>query len=448
MLSLDELRRLTTEGEIDTVIVAITDVQGRLQGKLLGAEFFVNEALSHGAEGCNYLLAVDVEMNTVEGYSMSSWETGYGDMVFSPDISTLRRIPWLPATALVVCDVLWTDGSPVVQSPRQILKRQMNRLSDQGLEAFIGTELEFITFNTSYEEAFDLGYQNLEPSNRYNVDYSLLGSTRVEPLMRKIRNSMAGAGFYVEGIKGECNPGQHELTFRYREALATCDNHSIFKYGAKAIAAQEDQAITFMAKYNQLEGNSCHIHLSLNDAEGKPAMVGDGEHGFSEIMEQFIAGLLATMPDLTYFLAPNINSYKRFAKGSFAPTAIAWGFDNRSCAVRVVGHGSSLRTEIRVGGADLNPYLATAALIAGGLHGIENKLECPPPVSGSAYDAEVQQLPTTLAEASELLDGSEFARTAFGDEVVDHYVNAAWIELEAFNQTVTDWERKRGFERL
>ncbi|GAB3045901.1 glutamine synthetase family protein [Sediminivirga luteola] len=448
MLTLEDLHALAASGEIDTVIVAITDVQGRLQGKLLGVDFFLNEVASHGAEGCNYLLAVDVEMNTVDGYAMSSWESGYGDMVFQPDMATLRRIPWLEGTALVVCDVLWLDGTPVVQSPRQILKRQQDRLAARELEAFSGTELEFIAFDTSYEDAQDSGYRELVPANRYNVDYSLLGSTRVEPLMRRIRNAMSGSGFYVEGTKGECNFGQHELTFRFRDALGTCDNHAIYKYGAKAIAAQEGKAITFMAKYDEREGNSCHIHLSLRGTDGSTVMAGERDHGFSELMEQFIAGVLAALPELTYFFAPNINSYKRFAKGSFAPTAIAWGFDNRTCAVRVVGHGPSLRAEIRVGGADLNPYLATAAIIAGGLHGIENALECPPLVAGNAYEAAADQLPTTLAEAAARLDRSELARAAFGDDVVDHYVNAARVELEAFEKTVTDWERVRGFERL
>ena len=448
MLTLDELRVLVEAGEIDTVTVAITDVQGRLQGKLLGAEYFINEVAGHSSEGCNYLLAVDVEMNTVEGYAISSWSSGYGDLVMRPDLSTLRLIPWQPGAALVICDVLWPSGAPVVQSPRQILQAQVDRLAERGLQAFAGTELEFIAFDTSYEDAQRGGYREVVPSNLYNVDYSLLGSVRVEPLLREIRNAMAGAGFYVEGTKGECNFGQHEITFKFRDAVGTCDNHSIYKFGAKVLASNAGKSITFMAKYNEREGNSCHIHLSFRGTDGSIVMAGDREHGFSELMEHFIAGVLDALPDFTYFLAPNINSYKRFVKGSFAPTAVAWGFDNRTCAVRVVGKGPALRAELRVGGADLNPYLAVAAFIAAGLHGMDNALPLPPLVTGNAYEAAVDQLPTTLVDAAARLGSSELARKAFGDDVVDHYVNAARVEIDAFERAITDWERVRGFERL
>ncbi len=447
MITVEELRALAASGEIDTVIVAITDVQGRLQGKVLGVDFFLNEALQH-TEGCNYLLAVDVEMNTVDGYAISSWDSGYGDMVMKPDLATLRLLPWQPGAALVLCDGAWPSGDPVVQSPRQVLLAQLDRLAERGLQAFAGTELEFIAFDTSYEDAQRSGYRDVVPANLYNVDYSLLGSVRVEPLLREIRNKMAGAGMYVEGAKGECNFGQHEITFRFRDALTSCDNHSIYKFGTKVIAANVGKSITFMAKYNEREGNSCHIHLSLRGTDGSTVMAGDREHGFSELMENFIGGVLATLPDFTYFLAPNINSYKRFVKGSFAPTAVAWGFDNRTCAVRVVGSGPSLRAELRVGGADLNPYLAVAAFIAGGLYGIEHEIPAPPLVTGNAYEAAVDQLPTTLKEAAGRLDGSKLARQAFGDDVVDHYVHAAHVEVEAFEKAITDWERVRGFERL
>jgi glutamine synthetase len=386
MLAVEELRVLVDAGEIDTVLVAVVDMQGRLQGKRCAARYFVDEVLPHSAEGCNYLLAVDVEMNTVGGYAMSSWDSGYGDFVMRPDLSTLRRVPWHEGTALVLCDLVWEDGAPVVASPRQILKRQLDRLAERGLRAFVGTELEFIVFDNTYEDAWDRGYRGLTPANQYNVDYSLLGTARVEPLLRAIRNHMAGAGMVVESAKGECNPGQHEIAFRYTEALATCDNHSIYKTGAKEIAAQQGKALTFMAKYNEREGSSCHIHLSLRSVDGEPVFA-EG-HGRSELMEHFMAGQLAALRELTYFLAPNINSYKRYAQGSFAPTAVAWGRDNRTCALRVVGHGQSLRFENRVPGGDVNPYLAVAALIAAGLHGVDNDLPLEDAFEGNAYGSD------------------------------------------------------------
>lgn len=447
-LTREELGRLVDEGTVDTVVVAFTDVQGRLQGKRIGARFFVDDVIDHGAEGCDYLLAVDVDMDTVEGYAMSSWASGYGDIVMKPDLDTLRLLPWQPGTALVTCDVEWTDGSPVVASPRQILARQLERLAERGLRAYVGTELEFISFDTSYEDAFTRGYRDLTPSNQYNVDYSLLGTARIEPLLRDIRNSMAGAGMYVEGAKGECNLGQHEITFKYDEAMRTCDNHSLYKNGTKEIAAEHGKAITFMAKYDAAEGSSCHVHLSFRGADGSMAMAGDEEHGFSELMHAFLGGQLASIEDFTYFFAPNINSYKRFVEGSFAPTAVAWGFDNRSCAFRVVGSGESLRVECRVGGADLNPYLAVAALIAAGIRGIDEKMALPPVTAGNAYAGDADRLPTTLRDAREKLANSAFAREAFGDEVIDHYLNAADVEIRQFDSAITDWERVRGFERL
>jgi glutamine synthetase len=448
MLSVQELRAEVEAGTIDTVLVAIVDMQGRLQGKRCAARYFVNEVLSHATEGCNYLLAVDVDMNTVGGYAMSSWDTGYGDFVMHPDLSTLRRVPWQPGTALVMCDVEWENGDPVTASPRQILRRQLDRLAERGLRAFVGTELEFIVFNDTYEQAWEKSYHELQPANQYNVDYSLLGTGRIEPLLRDIRNSMEGAGMQVESAKGECNPGQHEIAFRYTEALATCDNHSIYKTGAKEIASNHGRSLTFMAKYNEREGNSCHIHLSLRTDDDQPAFAGDEPHGFSELMEHFLAGQLAALRELTYFLAPNVNSYKRFVPGSFAPTAIAWGRDNRTCALRVVGHGQSLRFENRVPGGDVNPYLAVAALIAAGLHGVDDKLELEDPFEGNAYSSDKETVPTTLRDAADALAGSALAREAFGDDVVDHYLNAAKVELTAFDAAVTDWERIRGFERL
>jgi glutamine synthetase len=435
-------------GEIDTVVVAFADAQGRLVGKRVSARFFQEVVLPHGAEACNYLLSVDVDMNTVDGYAMSSWETGYGDMMLLADPATLRRIPWLPGSALVMADLQWESGDPVVQSPRDILGRQRGRLAERGLIAYSGTELEFIVFDDTYRDAWARGYRDLTPSTDYNVDYDLLASGRLEPLLRDIRQSMDGAGLYCEGVKGECNLGQQEIAFRYAEVLETADQHVIYKNGAKSIAGNHGKALTFMAKFNEREGNSCHIHLSVRDDSGQPVMSGDGEHGFSPLMGSWIAGILATLREFTLLYAPNINSYKRFAKGSFAPTGIAWGVDNRTCALRVIGHGSSLRVENRVPGGDVNPYLGIAAIIAGGLYGVENELPLPDPLAGNAYTSGADQLPTTLREAARLFSESAIARAAFGDEMVDHYLNQARIEVEAYDAAVTDWERVRGFERL
>jgi glutamine synthetase len=445
-LDLDTLRSEVEAGRIDTVLLAMTDMQGRLQGKRLTATHFLDEVVEHDAEGCNYLLAVDVEMNTVEGYAMSSWERGYGDFVFRPDMGTLRRVPWQEGTALVTCDLLWEDGSSVVASPRQVLKRQLARLSERGLEAWVGTELEFLVFMDTYEEAWRKGYKGLEPANYYNVDYSLLGTARIEPLLRRIRNSMAASGLEVENAKGECNFGQHEINFKFDRALATADGHAIYKNGAKEIAAQEGCSISFMPKFDEREGNSCHIHLSLRGEDGT-AVFADG-HDFSDTFNHFLAGQLACLRELTLFFAPNINSYKRYAKGSFAPTAVAWGKDNRTCSMRVVGHGGSLRVENRLPGGDVNPYLAIAAMIAAGLHGIENELSLEDEFIGNAYEADKPHVPTNLREAQQLFAQSEAARSAFGVEVVEHYLNMARVEIEAFEAAVTDWERYRNFERL
>ncbi|MFG2355384.1 glutamine synthetase family protein [Streptomyces sp. NPDC048521] len=445
-LSVEELHALVASGEIDTVVLAFPDLQGRLQGKRFAARFFLDEVLHHGTEGCNYLLAVDTEMNTVDGYAMSSWDRGYGDFAMHPDLATLRRIPWHPGTALLVADLAWNDGSPVVAAPRQILRRQLDRLAELGYTAQVGTELEFIVFKDSYEQAWDANYRGLTPANQYNIDYSILGTGRIEPLLRRLRNDMAGAGLTVESAKGECNPGQHEIAFRYDEALRTCDQHALYKTGAKEIAAQEGVSITFMAKYNEREGNSCHIHLSLADADGHNAMA--GPDGMSDVMRHFLAGQLAALRDFSLLYAPNINSYKRFQPGSFAPTAVAWGHDNRTCALRVVGHGRSLRFENRLPGGDVNPYLAVAGIVAAGLYGIEQKLELPEPCPGNAYTADFAHVPTTLREAAGLWENSPIAEAAFGDEVVAHYRNMARVELEAFDAAVTDWELRRSFERL
>jgi glutamine synthetase len=448
MLTLEQLRVEVGEREVDTVVLAFTDMQGRLQGKRLAAEFFLDEVAENFSEGCNYLLAVDVDMNTVDGYAMSSWATGYGDFVLRPDLATLRRIPWHPATVLVIADLTWLDGSPVVASPRQILQQQVSRLAERGWVALAGTELEFVVYNDTYEQAAASGYRDLTPANQYNVDYSILGTSRVEPLLRRIRLGMADAGMYVESAKGECNLGQHEIAFRYAEAVSTCDNHSIYKTGSKEIAAQDGMSITFMAKPNAREGNSCHIHLSMRDEDGTPVLAGDGPYGMSKVGEHFLAGQLAAMRELTLCYAPNINSYKRYAAGSFAPTAVRWGVDNRSCALRLVGHGQSLRPENRTPGGDVNPYLAVAAMIAAGLHGIDHELPLEAPVTGNAYTDDSVRVPPTLRDALELWEGSEIAAEAFGPEVVGHYANYARVELAAFDAAVTDWELQRCFERL
>ncbi len=442
-MTLDELRAQVDRGAVDTVLLCLTDMQGRLQGKRLTGTHFAEAVAEHGAEACNYLLAVDVDMNTVEGYAMSSWEQGYGDFEMRPDLSTLMTIPWHEATVLCLADIHWLDGRPVVASPRQILRGQLDRLAERGWNAFAGTELEFIVFRTGYEEAFKRGYRDLEPANLYNVDYSMIGTSRIEPLLRRIRNAMAETGMKVENSKGECNFGQHEINFLYGPALRTADEHSVYKTGAKEIAAQEGMAITFMAKWDEREGNSCHVHLSLADADGTPVFQTQ-----PEVFKQFVAGLVATLRELTLFHAPNINSYKRFAPGSFAPTAVAWGTDNRTCSLRAVGHGPATRIECRLPGADVNPYLTLAALIAGGLHGVENELELEPAFAGNAYTADKPRVPSTLRDARDLFDASDVARSAFGDEVVDHYLNNARVELAAFEAAVTDWERFRGFERL
>ncbi len=448
-LSIEELRLAAESGAIDTVVLAIVDMQGRLQGKRLHVDYFLDEVLRHGTEGCNYLLAVDVDMNTVAGYAMSSWEQGYGDFAMVPDLATLRRVPWQPGTALLLADLAWLDGTPVPASPRQILRRQLDRLASKGLSPYAGTELEFCVFRDSYEQAWQRGYRDLTPVNLYNVDYSLLGTSRVEPLLRRIRVEMAGAGLEPESAKGECNLGQHEIAFRYTKALTTADNHSLYKLGAKEIAAQEGMALTFMAKPNQREGNSCHIHFSLRGADGRSVMAGDGPAGLSGTGQRVVAGLLASMREFTLLYAPNINSYKRYQPGSFAPTAVRWGVDNRTCSLRLVGHGASLRVENRVPGGDVNPYLALAGMAAAAVYGLEHDLPLEPAQPGNAYeDQAAGRVPANLRDALELWQGSALAQEAFGADVVAHYANAASVEVAAYDAAVTDWEMFRGFERL
>src|SRR5271168_896977 len=410
-MTLQELRAEVAAGTVDTVLLALTDMQGRLQGKRLTARHFLAEVAEHGAEGCNYLLGVDVDMAPVPGYAMFSWERGYGDFVLRPDLDTLRPVPWQEGTVLCLADVTWEDGSDVLASPRQVLRAQLARLAERGWTANAGTELEFIVFRDTYEQAWHKGYRELDPANLYNVDYSLLGTARVEPLIRRIRNSMEAAGMLCEDSKGECNYGQHEINFRYSDALRTADEHAIYKNGVKEIAALEGMSITFMAKYDQREGNSCHIHFSLADDEG-PLF-----HRDRALFESFLAGQLAGLRELTLLLAPNVNSYKRFAAASFAPTAVAWGHDNRTCSLRVVGEGPSLRFENRVGGADLNPYMALSAIIAAGLAGVDQGLELEPVFEGNAYSAdELPRVPSSLRDARELFASSALARAALSDD--------------------------------
>ena len=449
-LTLEKLKALVADGTIDTVVVAMTDMQGRLTGKRIHGQYFLDEVVKHGTEGCNYLLAVDVDMNTVAGYEMSSWERGYSDFALIPDLNTLRLITWQPGAALILADVAWLDHTDVVASPRQILRKQIAELEKAGMVPMCGTELEFVVYKDSYEEAWNKGYKDLIPVNQYNVDYSILGGSRIEPLLRDIRMGMTTAGMIVESVKGECNFGQHEIAFKYSDALSNCDNHVIYKNGAKEIADRQGYALTFMAKTNEKEGNSSHIHLSFRGLKGELVMVDDSdkEHGMSEIGRQFIAGQLAHLRELSILLAPNINSYKRYVPGSFAPTAIRWGRDNRTCALRLVGHGAGLRLENRVPGGDVNPYLAVAGIIAAGLDGIKNKLKLEPAFTGNAYESDSSRVPASMPEALELWEKSDWVKQTFGAEVQAHYANMARVEIAAYGKAVTDWELFRNFERF
>ena len=447
-LTVEQLTARIDTGEIDTVVVAFTDMQGRLQGKRLHGAYFRDEVLGHGTEGCNYLLGVDIDMNTVAGYAITSWDKGYGDMEFVIDENTFRVLPHLPATVMVQCDLAWPDGTPVVQSPRAILQAQIDKAADRGFVALAGTELEFILFEDTYEAARDANYQRLTPANQYNVDYSILGTTRVEPVLRDIRNSTYAAGMNVEGAKGECNFGQHEIGFLYDDVMVTADNHAVYKTMAKEIASLHGKSLTFMAKYDGREGNSCHIHLSLRGTDDAIVFWDDDADSSTTLYDHFVAGVLAGMADFTLLFAPNINSYKRFADGSFAPTAIAWGQDNRTCAVRLVGRGAGARMENRVPGGDVNPYLAIAAMLASGLHGIEQELELEPPLEGNAYASDKPKVPHTLRAARDAFSSSALALETLGKEVVEHYTNMADVELLAFESSVTDWELRRGFERM
>ncbi len=443
MLSFEQLKEQVATGEVDTVVVAFTDMQGRLLGKRLHGEFFVEEMeAGHPVEGCNYLLALEMEMDPVPGYEIASWEQGYGDFAVKPDPATLRRIPWLEATALILGDVLWHDGSPVKPSPRQVLRAQMDRAAALGFIPMAGSELEFYLLKETFAEAHEKQYTGLTPSVPYILDYHILGTTYDEPLLRAIRNGMHAAGIRVETSKGEAWPGQQEINFRYADALTMADNHTVYKNGAKEIAFQHGCSITFMAKpFQDWIGNSCHIHSSLVRG-GEPAFATD-----DELFDRWLAGQIACSRELALFFAPTINSYKRYAAGSWAPTTLAWGYDNRTCGFRVVGHGKARRVETRIPGGDVNPYLAFAAMIAAGLYGLENDLEAPPPLQGNAYESDAERFPSTLREALASLEEGTMARAALGDQVVDHYLNYGRTEQRLYDAFVTDWERTRYYER-
>jgi len=442
-LTVDALERAVAGGTVDTVVLALVDMEGRLVGKRLTGRHFLESAVPHGAESCEYLLATDIDMSPQQGYGLAGWNRGFGDFQLKPDLTTLRLVPWQPGCALVLADAFDEEGEAIDVSPRQILRRQLDRLAARGLAAQVGTELEFMIFRSTYREAWDSGYRNLTKATPYSVDYALLDTNGIEPLVRKIRNSMDAAGMHVESSKGECNLGQHEVNFRYGGALGVCDDHTVYKFGSKEIASQEGMAITFMAKFDQREGSSCHVHLSLAAADGANAFATD-----KGMFDRFLAGQLACLRELTLLFAPQINSYKRYVPGMFAPTAVAWGQDNRTCAMRVIGHGQGLHIENRLPGADVNPYLAVAAMIAAGLHGLDAALDLEPATTGSAYEGSGPRVPHTMQSARDLFASSDVARRAFGEAVVDHYVHRADIELAAFESSVTDWERIRGFERL
>ena len=450
-LTLDALREAVDAGEIDTVVVAAIDMQGRLMGKRFHAAHFVDGGWRE-THCCNYLLTVDMEMATVPGYTTASWEKGYGDYVVKPDLETLRRVPWLEGTALVLCDLLdHHSHEEVAQSPRAILKRQVARAREMGFSAMMATELEFYVFENSYEALRDRGTGGLRPISAYNEDYHIFQTTKEEPLMRALRNGLYGAGIVVENTKGEADSGQAEINVRYTDALAMGDAHVIIKNATKEIAHKVGKSVTFMAKYaTDKAGSSSHVHQSLWSLDGKPAFFDpEDPHGMSATMKHFLAGQLAHARDLTLFLAPYVNSYKRFCVGLFAPTKAVWSRDNRTAGFRICGEATrAVRVECRIGGSDLNPYLACAALLAAGLDGIEKGMELEPELRGDMYHADgAREIPKTLREAADLAAGSDWLRAAFGAEVVDHYVHAARWEVSESERAVTDWDLRRGLER-
>ena len=449
-LTFDTLKKAVATTEIYTVIACIADMQGRLQGKRFHARHFVESAWEE-THCCNYLLATDMDMNTVQGYRATSWAAGYGDYVMKPDLATLRRLPWLDGTAMVMCDVLDHHTHQLVpHAPRSMLKRQIARAEAMGFTPMMATELEFFLFEQSFPDLFDSGYREMTPMARYNVDYAIFGAARDERIMRAVRNGLYDAGIPIECSKGEADAGQEEVNAKYSDALDTADMHAIIKLGVKEIAQANGASATFMAKYDHRRaGSSSHVHQSLWQ-KGKPAFLdAKADHGMSDIMRQYMAGQLAHAREITAFLAPYVNSYKRFVVGMFAPTKAVWSLDNRTAGFRVCGEGSkAIRVECRIGGADLNPYLACAALLAAGLDGIEKGMTLEPEAKGDIYQAgTVREVPKTLGEAAALMKGSEMLNAAFGAEVIEHYHHAAMWEIEEQNRVVTDWEVRRGFER-
>jgi glutamine synthetase len=449
-LTLETLKAAVKRGEIDTVLVAGVDMQGRLMGKRFHAQFFVDGGWEE-THCCNYLLAVDMEMTTVQGYKSSNWQTGYGDYVMKPDMATLRLVPWLPGTAMVLCDLLDHHHHPVAHSPRQILKRQVERARAMGFQPMMATELEFYLFENSYESLRDTNFTGLRAISAYNEDYHIFQTTKEEEVMRAIRNGLYGAGIPIENSKGEADSGQEEVNYRYSDALDTADNHTIIKNGIKEIAWTKGRSVTFMAKYDHRKaGSSSHCHQSLWTLDGKPAFADPkGPHGMSALMQHYVAGQLAYAREMTVFLAPYVNSYKRFTVGMFAPTKAVWSADNRTAGFRVCGEGTkAIRVECRIPGSDVNPYLTCAALLAAGLAGIEQKLELEPEMKGDMYSAGgVREIPHNLREAADLLNGSKMFRAAFGDDVIDHYHHAAQWEISETDRVVTDFEIQRLLER-
>ncbi|MEM7218832.1 MAG: glutamine synthetase family protein [Pseudomonadota bacterium] len=449
-MDLEALKAKVASGDIDTVVVCMVDMQGRLVGKRFQAQFFIDSG-GH-THACDYLLANDITMEPVPGYEASSWERGYGDFELRPDMSTLRELPWQPGTALVLCDVLDHHGAPVPHSPRAILKRQLERLDALGYSLLCAPELEFYLFEESHAAIAARDYRNPKLAGHYIEDYHVLQTSREEPFMRAVRNGLEGAGVPVENTKGEWGPGQGEINVRYGQALVMADRHALLKNAIKEIAAQQERAVTFMAKWrDDLAGNSCHIHLSLWDRAGTDSRSFDdaGAHGMSPEFAHFVAGLLANVEATTLLLAPNVNSYKRFQAGTFAPTTALWSLDNRTAGFRLVGgSANSLRIECRVGGADLNPYLAYAGLIAAGIDGLERRLTLPEPIAGDLYEREdTQRLPADLAAAAAAFESSAVLREALTPAVVDHYAHAARWEIECHQRAVSDWELARGLEQ-
>ena len=446
----EALKAMVETGEIDTVLVCFVDMQGRLMGKRFHGVNFVQSSFQE-THCCNYLLATDLEMATPDGYASTSWQSGYGDYTMKPDLSTIRPVPWLDATALVLCDVLdHHTNEPVSHSPRAILQKQITKLSSLGFNAKMATELEFFLFEESFDNIRRSGFRNLKSISGYNEDYHILQTTKEEGVMRPIRNYLFKAGLPIENTKGEAEAGQEELNIRYSSAMDCADYHSIAKHAVKEIAWQKGHAASFLAKWDKDRvGSSSHIHQSLW-SDGKPAFYDpSAKHGMSDLMRHYMAGLIKYAPEYIYFLAPYINSYKRFSKGTFAPTKTVWSIDNRTAGFRLCGEGTeSVRVECRMGGSDLNPYLAQAVMLAAGIKGIEEKMELSPATTGDVYeDKKATKIPHTLRSAIEKLRSSVFLREALGDDVVDHYVRAGDWEQEEFDRVVTDWEIARGFER-